>query len=460
MSPVQYHSPNADSRDPAQDLSRPCRTVQTDALLPRREFFSLLALAASVSSGSALASEPGAESVVDPSKMPGFGKAKHVIYLTLSGGLSQMDSFDPKPGTPSEVRGETKTIGSNVSGIQLGHWFPKMARQMDKWCVVRSRMNRIGAHDKGLYFVRTAYAKTGADTHPHLGAWMSQMIPPPKPTQLPSNFLINAPSGHPRNGWMAPEHAPLPIGDPIRGLPYSTLRNGIDGARLLKRLDLTQSLSARFRGEFPHPSVQAVAPVYRSALDLMRSEDLRAFDLTLEPERVREAYGMNSVGQGLLLARRLVERGVQHVEVHSDGWDHHVTLFRDDFFPRKSREVDDALSALIRDLDSSGLLSETLVVVTTEFGRTPEISDVLGRNHWPQAFSCLLAGAGVKQGFVHGSTDAAGREVTDSAVDTENWCATIAHLAGLPWHIDTFSPSKRPFRPGGKSGRPVFNLIA
>jgi hypothetical protein len=392
--------------------------------------------------------------------MPGFGKARHVIYLTLSGGLSQMDSFDPKPGAAEAARGDTRTLASNVDGIRIGHWFPKMAQQMDKWCLVRSRVNRIGAHDKGLYFVRTAYANTGGDTHPHLGAWMSQMLPRPKLTDLPSNFLINAPSSHPRNGWMAPEHAPLPIGDPSRGLAFATLRNGIDESHLLKRLDLTRALGDRFRTQYQHPSVQTVAPVYRDALGLMRSQDLKAFNLASEPEKVRHDYGENPLGQGLLLARRLVERGVQHVEVHSDGWDHHVTLFRDDFFPSKSRDLDAGLSALVRDLDASRLLAETLIVVTTEFGRTPEISEVLGRNHWPQAFTCLLAGAGVKQGFVHGATDASGREITEAPVDTENWCATIAHLVGLPWHVDTFSPSKRPFRPGGKTGRPVMNVIA
>lgn len=426
--------------------------------LPRREFFTMLGL--SVAGAAATARGAADKPIVDPATMPGFGRARHVIYLTLSGGLSQIDSFDTKPGAAEEVRGKTRTIASNADGITVGHWFPKMAGQMDAWCVVRSRTSRIGAHDKGLYFIRTAYPKVGADKHPHLGAWMSAMVPPPKATDLPANFLINAPSSHPRNGWMAPKHAPLPIANPGQGLPFSKVARGVEESHLVKRLDLARALGARFRSHYLHQDVQTVAPTYHNAIDLMRSADLKAFDLASEPERVRRDYGENPVGQGLLLARRLVERGVQHVEVHGDGWDHHVTIFEQEFFPRRSREVDDGLSALVRDLRASGLIEETLIVVTSEFGRTPEISGVLGRNHWPQAFTCLLAGAGVKGGFVHGATDAAGREIIEDPVDTEDWCATIAHLAGLPWHVDSFSPSKRPFRPGGETGRPVTSLFS
>jgi len=434
----------------------------------RRDFLSILSCAYAGAAGYALAEEnptvlvPGSQpsGMIDPRGMPGYGKAKHVIYLTISGGLSQLDSFDPKPSAGPEIRGETQVIATNVPGIQVGHWFPKMAQQMHEWCVVRSRISRIGAHGKGLYFIRTAYPQMGADTHPHLGAWMSMMLKPPKPTDLPANFLINAPSGHPRNGWMAPDHAPLPIGDPSRGLPFVRLHAGIDDARLLKRLDMAKVLGSRFRAQHLHQEVQTIAPFYRDAAEMMRSTDLAAFDLALEPAQNRRDYGENAVGQGLLLARRLVERGVQHVEVHADGWDHHVQIYEPQNFPLRSKTIDDGLSALIRDLRASGLLDETLVVVTTEFGRTPTISqDVLGRNHWPQAFSCLLAGAGVKAGSVLGATDKVGQEITENPVDTENWCATIAHLAGLPWHVDTFSPSRRPFRPGGKTGKPEMGLI-
>ena len=133
---------------------------------------------------------------------------------------------------------------------------------------------------------------------------------------------------------------------------------------------------------------------------MMKGKDLVAFDLKKEPEWKREAYGENNVGQGLLLAKRLVERGVRHVEVNSGGWDNHNAIYEERNFPKKSKEVDDALSALLEDLQKSGLLDETLVVLTTEFGRTPVISENLGRNHWPQAFTCLLAGAGVKAGTI------------------------------------------------------------
>ena len=431
------------------------RMPQLPPALRRRDFLSVLTVPwmAGVAS-------PAGGAGTDPRVLRGFGRAKQVIYLTISGGLSQLDSFDPKPEAAATVRGDTRAIDTSVNGVRFGHWFPKLARQMHRLCVVRSRISRIGAHDKGLYFVRTGYAPTGADTHPHLGAWMSALLAPGPLRDLPSNFLINAPSGHPRNGWLAPEHAPLPLGDPARGLPYSVRHPGIDESRLLRRVDLSRALGGRFRARYLQPEVQAIAPNLDHALQMMRSEDLAAFDLALEPASVRADYGENAVGQGLLLARRLVERGVQHVEVHADGWDHHVQIYEKENFPSRSRAVDDGLSALLHDLAASGRLAETLVVVTTEFGRTPEISEVLGRNHWPQAFTCLLAGAGVKAGTVHGSTDPLGREIASDPVDTENWCATLAHLAGLPWHVDTFSPSGRPFRPGGKTGVPVEAVLA
>ena len=443
-----------------------CNSGEHFESFARRDFLSVMALAGASGSllggAGSLSAARRDEDGPDPAGMPGFGKAKHVIYLMLSGGFSHMDSFDPRPDLPEKARGQTRAIDTNVDGIRIANWFPKLAGHMDKIAICNSRKSRIGAHAKGQYYVRTAYELRGADKHPHLGSWLSYCDKTGKKSEsaLPANFIINPPSNHPNAGWMHPKHAPLPIGSAQEGLKNSKPHYGVDSARLLKRVNLSKVLGESFRGRFLNDEVQTVSPLYDDALAMMKGKDLVAFDLKKEPEWKREAYGENNVGQGLLLAKRLVERGVRHVEVNSGGWDNHNAIYEDRNFPKKSKEVDDALSALLEDLQKSGLLDETLVVLTTEFGRTPVISENLGRNHWPQAFSCLLAGAGVKAGTIFGAKNDAGGEVAENEVSTPDWCATIAHLAGLPWNETFFSPSGRPFKSGGKKGQAQFGLIA
>jgi len=441
-----------------------CNPFEHACGFSRRDFMSVL-VQGSIGAGMLAGTAPHVRAAaptappIDPSTMPGFGKAKHVIYLMLAGGFSQMDSFNIIPKAPENVRGETLPIDTNVDGIQIGHWFPKLAQHMDKTAIINSRISRIGAHGKGQYYVRTAYEKRGADQHPHLGAWMDMLLEPLS-DQLPSNFLINAPSYHPNNGWMHPRHAPLPIGNPNDGLKNVRKVRGITDERLMKRFSLSKTLGSKFRNSYLNDEVQAVAPMYDDALTMMKSEDLVAFNLSKEPEWKQEAYGDNQVGQGLLLAKRLIERGVRHVEVTSGGWDHHNSIYSDKTFPTKSKMVDDGLSALLEDLDKSGLLDETLVVLTSEFGRTPKISERLGRNHWPQSFSTALMGAGVKTGQVYGKTDEVGIKILEGEMNTPDWCATISHIVGLPWHQNFYSPSGRPFKAGGKKGKPHTDLLA
>jgi uncharacterized protein (DUF1501 family) len=197
--------------------------------------------------------------------------------------------------------------------------------------------------------------------------------------------------------------------------------------------------------------------MYDHAITLMKSADLKAFDLTEEPDEMRNAYGREAFGQGCLLARRLVERGVRFVEVSLGGWDTHAGNFVR--LPELCDPLDRALSTLLPDLEARGLLKETLVVVTTEFGRTPTINANVGRDHHPAAFSAVLAGGGVKQGHVHGQTDKEGREVEEGEVTVPDFNATIACALGLPLDETVFSPSMRPFTVADK-GKPVLEVVA
>jgi uncharacterized protein (DUF1501 family) len=202
--------------------------------------------------------------------------------------------------------------------------------------------------------------------------------------------------------------------------------------------------------------VRAYADVYQAAVRVMKSADLKAFDLSQEPAEQHQRYGESKFGQGCLLARRLIEHGVRFVEVGNGGWDMHQEIYSR--LPEKIADLDQALGALLADLDARGLLGETLVVLTTEFGRTPKINPNAGRDHYPKAFTSVLWGGGVKGGYVHGKTDK-GIEVTEAKMSVPDFNASIAYALGLPLDQVLFSPNKRPFTLADK-GQPVPALFA
>ena len=203
--------------------------------------------------------------------------------------------------------------------------------------------------------------------------------------------------------------------------------------------------------------MRAYTDMYADAIKLMHSKDLVAFDLSGEPEALKERYGKNSFGQGCLLARRLLEHGVSFVEVSMGGWDTHNSNFVN--VPERAGILDAAFSTLLDDLDRRGLLDDTLVVLATEFGRTPDINTNEGRDHHPQAFTCVLAGGGVKGGTVHGRTDERGAKILEKPVKVQDFNATIAYALGLPLDQVLYSPSMRPFTVADK-GQPVVDLFA
>ena len=304
--------------------------------------------------------------------------------------------------------------------------------------------------------MHTSYFMRGTIKHPDMGAYSSLLLPKMNRT-IPSNVKIGGNSSGLGGGFLESKYAAVPIGSPEAGLQHSVLPKKVTEDRFERRLDRVRQMNRQFGKRYDTKSVRAYAGMYDDAVKLMKSDDLKAFDLSLESEVTRERYGTERFAQGVLLARRLVENGVRYVEVDYGGWDTHTDNFKR--VGEKSAVLDRALASLLSDLSERGLLEETLVVLATEFGRTPKIvADRKGRNHYPKAFSCLLAGGGVRGGQKYGSTDSEGREVVDDQVSVTDFNATIAYALGLPLKEKVYSPSKRPFTVAD-DGEPITKLF-
>ncbi len=383
-----------------------------------------------------------------PTKHPAFGKAKSVIWIMLGGGLSHIDSLDPKDGKSKGPAEKIKT----AADFQVTSFFPKLATVADRMCVIRSMKAKIGVHTPAKYFMRTAHEERGTILHPNLGAWGSHYLGRSSKT-LPSSVCINRRSDQ-GNGFFPASYAPLAIGEPSQGIRNVHTIGGAE--KNSRRLALLNGLDADFRKKFNDKGVKAYNGFYDDALALMKSKELEAFDLSSEPESTRTAYGNNALGQGCLLARRLVTSGVRFIEVMHDGWDHHKALA--DEMDEIAPVFDQAFASLISDLEQKGMLDSTLVVVATEFGRKPQF-DGDGRGHHPVCFSTALAGGGVKRGFVYGKSDDRGFYVEDDAVSVGALHASIAFAAGMNIEKPAISPAGRPMTVGN-GRKPVMELFA
>lgn len=384
------------------------------------------------------------------------GKAKNVIYLFMNGGMSHLDTFDPKP-KKKDVMGKTEAIATKADGVMLGHYLPKTAGVMDKVCVVNSMNSTQGAHEQGAYTMHTSYDMRGTIKHPSLGSWVLRLGGRIHP-ELPGFVAVDAPPDHTGGGFLGAKYAAAPIGSPEQGLQDSKRPSDVTPEDFDRRLSLADKMNRQFHTRYPNTDVKAYEELYREAISLMKSKDLNAFDLNQESPATRELYGPGRFAQGCLLARRLVDNGVRFVEVQLGGWDTHYDNFA--AVAGRCKEFDQAYAALITDLAKSGRLDDTLIVVATEFGRTPEIKaeHSNGRDHHPSAFSCVLAGGGIKGGTNYGTTDASGSKVKEGAVSVQDFNATIAYALGLPYETVLMSPTKRPFKIADK-GVPLTSLF-
>ncbi|MEM6916798.1 MAG: DUF1501 domain-containing protein, partial [Verrucomicrobiota bacterium] len=373
------------------------------------------------------------------------GKAKNLIYIYLSGGMTHLDTFDPKRG---DVMGSTESIDTVVDNMKMGQHLTGLAQQADKLAVINSMFSTNGAHEQGQYIMRTGYEKRATIVHPTIGPWAERLLGK-KNEVLPDSVLIGQSTSN--AGFLDPALSPLPIANPSGGVPNTDLI--VEGDRFSRRMEMAQKLGNQFTERFKYSGPDSYVEYYKQANRLLNSDELSAFDISNEPNA--DEYGNGRLGQGCLLARKLVESGVRVVEVVSGGWDMHVDV--EGGTAQKLPEMDKAISALIKDLDSRGLLDTTLVAIGTEFGRTPDLNMNSGRDHYPAAYSCVLAGGGIKGGTVYGETDGQGKKVKSDPVTPEDFIATIGYGLGLNLDETIYSSTQRPFTFGDK-GKPVTDL--
>lgn len=398
----------------------------------------------------------GLLSAADPAKVsvPKRRKpASKCIYLFMAGGMSHIDTFDPKPGSRSQ--GPLKAVNSKADGIQLGELMSRTAEEMKHGVVLRSITSNQGAHEEASYFMRTSYAPINTTRHPCLSAWSNYFQAKPNET-LPGGIMIQGGGDHPGCGFLESKFTPLPVGDPNRGVTNIKPPPGVDLKEMRNRLDVLGALNQKFYKSYELKAMQGHKDMYFDAVKLMASKDIEAFEINREPGEVRARYGENGFGRACLLARRLVEKGVRFIDVSHGGWDTH-----DDNFTRMrdvAGSLDQGLSALVGDLASRGLLEDTLVCVVSEFGRTPEINATNGRDHFPKAFSAALFGGGLKGGIAHGKTNNDGTDIAEGKMTIPDLNATIAYGLGLPVDKVITSPDGRPFTIAHK-GKPLVDLF-
>ncbi|HEY8090197.1 MAG TPA: DUF1501 domain-containing protein [Polyangiaceae bacterium] len=364
-------------------------------------------------------------------------KAQACILLWLNGGPSHIDTFDPKPGR--STGGPFKAVKARAPGMMLSEHLPRLAERGNRIAVVRSMSSKEGNHARAQYYVHTGYSPNPTVLHPSLGGWTCAKLGDSH-AELPAFVSIGGPSFG--AGFLGVQNGPFVLQK--AGAPPADVKlpGAVDAARFERRRAALDAMEDRFARATADPKVDGRRQVYAKAVRLMQAPRLDAFDLTAETEATKTAYGDTDFGRGCLVARRLVERGVKFVEVVLDGWDTHQNDF--ERTQKLMATLDPAFAALLDDLGSRGLAGSTLVACMGEFGRTPRINANDGRDHWPGAWSAVLAGAGIRGGMVHGATDEDGAKVAGAPTAVPDLLATMATQMGLdPGHTE-MTPVGRP----------------
>ncbi len=398
-------------------------------------------------------------------------RKRSCILLWMAGGPSTIDLWDLKPG--HENGGPFREVGTTATGLRIGEHLPQMALWGHRLAVLRSMSTKEGEHQRATYLMRTGSLPQGPIQYPSLGALLSKELGDPT-NELP-NFVSIAPQRFFNldavgPGFLGPQYAPLVVGEGGFGEQPA---DAIDGLLKVKnldrpqevspehadaRLDLLRQAQEQFAAAHPGPVPASHASAYDRAARLMRSESAKAFDLTQEKKELRDRYGRTLFGQGCLLARRLVERGVPFVEVTLSNWDTHQNNF--DQVKNLCGNLDKAWSALMHDLHDRGLLDSTLIVWMGEFGRTPRINGQKGRDHFPNAWSTVLAGGGIKGGQAVGKTSKDGTTVTERPISTIDLLATVCTALGVDYEKQNLSNVGRPIRIVDKTAKPVTEVVA
>ncbi|EMI20423.1 protein containing DUF1501 [Rhodopirellula maiorica SM1] len=385
-------------------------------------------------------------------------KAKSVIHIFLPGGLAQQESFDPKPYSPIEYRGELKTIKTNTGEV-FCETVPQLAKRADKFSVIRSMSHGEAAHERGTHNMFTGYKPSPALQYPCFGSVVSHEYGPRN--NLPPYVCIpNVPNEFAGTGYLPSSYGAFALGsDPNRSdfkVRDLNLAGGVDQERFSRRKSALEVVNSHFTSVTQADNIEAMNTFYQRAYDLLDTPAAReAFDIDKEDAKMRDRYGRNDAGQRMLMARRLVEAGSRLVTLTYGGWDMHNDITGG--MRRLTPSLDVALAALLDDLSERGMLDETLVMVSSEFGRTPKINKDAGRDHWPKVFSVMLAGGGIKGGMIYGASDSTASEPEENAVSPADLATTMYRLLGIVADKELMAPGDRPIEivDGGKIIEPL-----
>lgn len=379
--------------------------------------------------------------------------AQSIILLWLDGGPSQLETFDPHPGT--KIAGGTKAIATAVPGIQLAEGYEQLADQIGRISLIRSMVSKEGDHERGTYLMKTGYRPDPTVEHPSIGAICCHELPVGR-TDIPRHISILSDKWPSRGGYLGGEYDAFQVGDPKGKLPDVTSPVPPERERArVQNLDVVERAFARGRRGRVESTLHR--ETLARARTMMTSEQLRAFDVSQEPAAVLAEYGDTPFGRGCLAARRLIEVGVRCVEVTLGGWDTHVN--NHEIHRSRAKVLDPALAALLRDLSRRNLLDRTVVLCCGEFGRTPKVNPLGGRDHWPGGFSLAIAGGGLRGALALGQTDPEGLKDPVRPTTIEDIHATILTALGLdPARENTAPATGRPIKLS--AGKPIRELLS
>jgi hypothetical protein len=374
------------------------------------------------------------------------GTAKSLIHIYLPGGMAHQESFDPKPYAPIEYRGEMRQIQTKISGELFGETLQKTSQIADKLCVIRSMTHGEAAHERGTHNMFTGYRPSPALEFPSIGSVISHEYG--SRNNLPPYVCIpSQPNVYAGTGYLSSAFSPFSLGsDPANGgfkVQDLNLPGGIDDSRFSNRRGMLDAVNTHFQKKEKADGLTAMNAFYDRAYNLISSPQAReAFNIDAEAAPVRDEYGRNTAGARMLLARRLVQAGVRLVNLTYGGWDMHNAIVQG--FKGQMPQFDQAFAALITDLERTGLLKDTMVMVSSEFGRTPKINQQAGRDHWPKVFSVVLAGGGIKPGMVYGLSNSTASEPEENGIGPEDLFTTVYHCLGIVADKELMAPGDRP----------------
>ncbi len=381
--------------------------------------------------------------------------AESVVVLWMGGGMSHLDTFDPAPGT--DHGGPYAAIDTSAEGIQISEHLPRLAKGFKHLSLIRSMTSSEADHSRATYVMHTGYPPLASMQHSTIGSIIAKYKGrSPRDENLPPYVSIGIDWAA---GYLGPKYAPYYIGNARQSDATLSPPQGIGRERFKRRLKLLNDLDRSFKAKHrKNDALKAFAEHYNAALLMMRPKTARVFNLDEESTAVREAYGAESAfGQGCLQARRLVQAGVRFVEVSLGGWDTHANNF--EAVAAKSAELDQGATALISDLIRKDLYDRTVVIIASEFGRTPRINANQGRDHFPQVWSVAIGGGGLVSGRLIGASDQ-GRAVKERAVRVGDLHATLCKALGVDYKQTNYSPDKRPFRiVKDEEARPIGELF-